>query len=120
MKDYRKIFKKHYGVSFGSEYEIHHIDLNHDNNEISNLMILPKRLHHQYHFLLNSINYQESIFNKTFNAKIHSNSINGDNYNLAMIESFIPVLQECNKWYDYKMYLNGEIPNIHGINLEVE
>ena len=25
---------------------------------------------------------------------------------------------ECGKWYDFKLYLDGELPNIHGITLE--
>lgn len=120
MKDYRKLYKKHYGIGFGKNFDIHHIDLNHENNDINNLMILPKKLHHEYHLLLNAVNYQENIFQKTFNAKIHSNIVNGDNYNLMMAKQLISVLEECNKWYDYKLYLDGVIPNIHKIKLEVE
>lgn len=119
MKNYRKMFKKYYGIEFDDKYEIHHIDLNHENNDISNLMILPKKLHHQYHFLLGHIVCQDGILNKTFDAKIHSTVLQGDNYNLMMIENFIPILQECNKWYDYKLYLEGIIPNIHEFILEV-
>lgn len=26
--------------------------------------------------------------------------------------------EECGKWYDFKLYLDGELPNIHGITLE--
>lgn len=119
MKGYRKLFKNYYKIEFDSNYEVHHIDLNHENNDISNLMLLPKKLHHEYHIALNATYYQDNIFQKTFNAKIHSNMINGDNYNFIMIKKLISVLEECNKWYDYKLYLDGLIPNIHNINLEV-
>lgn len=53
--DYRKYFKEYYGIDFSSKYDIHHIDLNHNNNSIKNLMILPKDLHHKYHFYLESM-----------------------------------------------------------------
>ena len=76
MEDYRKKFKKYYGVNFGKEYEIHHIDLNHENNEIDNLMILPKKLHQDYHTLLKCTYDHGNIFEKKFNAKIYGNVAN--------------------------------------------
>lgn len=115
---YREDFKRHYGIKFGKEYDVHHIDLNHNNNSIENLMVLPKKLHNKYHFLFNSVHSSsENIFGKKFNAQIHSNIINGDNYNLQMAKELIDTLYECNKWYDYKLYLDGVIPNIHNIDL---
>lgn len=118
MESYRTVFKKHYGIDFSREYDIHHIDLNHNNNDINNLMLLPKELHSEYHTLLNSVcSSNESIFNKEFNAKIHGNAICGDIYNLQMAKELIDILYECNKWYDYKMFLDGVIPNIHNIEL---
>lgn len=41
MKQYRNYFKNYYKLCFGKDYEVHHIDLNHNNNDISNLMLLP-------------------------------------------------------------------------------
>lgn len=117
MRQYRKYFQDYYGIKLNKNYDIHHIDLNHENNQISNLMILPKKLHNKYHILINSTNFTGDIFCKTFNAKIHSNIVNGDNYNLYMSQQLIEVLYECNKWYDYKLYLDGEILNIHNIEL---
>lgn len=114
-KDYRKIIKEYYNINLESNYDVHHIDLNHNNNEISNLMIIPKKLHQKYHKYLNAINYNDNIFIKKFDAHIHSNIFKGDNYNLELINNFIPILIECNKWFDYKMYLDGKLPNIHNI-----
>ena len=66
MESYRTVFKKHYGIDFSREYDIHHIDLNHNKNDINNLMLLPKELHSEYHTLLNSVcSSNESIF-RTF------------------------------------------------------
>lgn len=45
LKDYREKFKRYYGLSFSKDYHIHHIDLDHSNNDIENLMIVPKELH---------------------------------------------------------------------------
>lgn len=49
LKDYREKFKRYYGLSFSKDYHIHHIDLDHSNNDIENLMIVPKELHEVYH-----------------------------------------------------------------------
>lgn len=48
--DIRKLYKKHYGMDFGSSYDIHHIDLNKNNNDISNLLLLPQELHRRFHW----------------------------------------------------------------------
>ena len=49
--DYRKFYKDYYGIDFGPEYDVHHIDRNRSNNDIQNLLLLPTRLHHQLHWV---------------------------------------------------------------------
>lgn len=114
-EDYRNKFKKHYGIEFGNEFHVHHIDLDHTNNDIKNLMILPKKLHNLYHFLLGT--RDGGKLQRTINAKIHSYIVNGDRYELENEKKLIEVLMECNKWYDYMLYLNGEMPNIHDLEV---
>ena len=47
--DYRRHYKQRYDIEFGSDYDIHHIDMNHENNDITNLILLPKVLHQKLH-----------------------------------------------------------------------
>lgn len=53
MSNHRKIWKEHFGDipkdSEGFSYEIHHIDGNHKNNDISNLKMITIREHLQIH-----------------------------------------------------------------------
>lgn len=53
-KNHRHVWIKHYGSipydENGQTYEIHHIDGNKDNNDISNLLCLSIREHSQIHF----------------------------------------------------------------------
>lgn len=114
MEHYRKKFKEYYGVSFGCEYDIHHLDLDHNNNDISNLMILPRELHNRYHYLRNE--YENGV---EIGCDIVGTGVNHSNLSMDIVEEFIKVLRECNKWYDYKLYLDGRLPNIHRITLEV-
>jgi len=52
--NYRKIYKKHYGLiprdSYGRTYEIHHIDGNHNNNDPKNLIAITLQEHYDIHY----------------------------------------------------------------------
>lgn len=113
--NYRTVFKKHYNIDFGNDYEIHHIDLNHDNNDISNLMILPKELHNKYHKLLNE--HEETSHIRSFYVIPTGNSLCCETMNLNFCEQLIPVIKEMNIWIDYKSFLDGKLTNIHNIKL---
>jgi len=117
--NYRQIYNKHYGIKIPKWYDIHHLDLNRSNNEIRNLLLIPKGLHARYHFLINTTeSCGKNKLEKTFYAEIIGNALNGNLYNLQNAQNLIETIIECNRWYDYKKYLDGEIPNIHGIELE--
>lgn len=49
LKDYRKKYKRHYGIDFDRTYVVHHIDEDRENNDINNLLLLPSALHSKYH-----------------------------------------------------------------------
>jgi len=52
--NYRKIYENHYGTipkeKDGRNYEIHHIDGNHSNNDPNNLVALTIQEHHNIHY----------------------------------------------------------------------
>lgn len=54
-KNYRKKYEDITGVKIPQNHEIHHIDFNRENNEILNLVCLPKELHNKYHSTRNEI-----------------------------------------------------------------
>lgn len=49
LKNYREKYKRHYNIDFGSDFVVHHIDENRQNNDIENLLLLPRELHSKYH-----------------------------------------------------------------------
>lgn len=55
--DYKQIYSKELnGLKWNSKiYDVHHIDLNHNNNDFNNLVLIPKRLHRKFHFLFNGL-----------------------------------------------------------------
>lgn len=121
LKDYREKFKRYYGLSFSKDYHIHHIDLDHSNNDIENLMIVPKELHEVYHECL--VNVQMLTEGKgtsrlfEFDVKPTGNISGYKNFVFTILLRFMKVLEEMNNWHDYKLYLEGKMPNYHGITL---
>lgn len=115
--NYRKKYKQHYGIDFSSDYVVHHIDLDRSNNEIKNLLLLPKKLHARYHFCLSSMRaHGGSGYKFTVDGSIKPMAF--ESWYLNTFDMFAETLIECAKWYDYKLYLDGYIPNIHGITLD--
>lgn len=111
LKNYRLKYKRYYGIEFDVSYAVHHIDEDRENNDISNLVLLPSRLHSKYHF------QKQIIESMQVPTRITGNALNAQSYYIRCLDEFLSTLRECNKWYDYKMYLDGCIPNIHGIEL---
>ena len=53
MENYKKVFKEATGIKYwdSKKYEIHHIDRDRENNNIRNLLLVPKKLHTKIHAL---------------------------------------------------------------------
>lgn len=78
MKDYRKIYADYYCIEWDSKlFEVHHIDRNRENNDVHNLVLLPKKLHKEYHRIISIIQYDfengADIFNVTSFDIYHAN-----------------------------------------------
>ena len=54
--DYRKAYKEHYCIDFGSSMVVHHIDGDRRNNDISNLLLMPRDIHFDWHRVLPLVN----------------------------------------------------------------
>jgi len=116
MTVYKKIYQECLGIKIdGSLYDIHHLDENRKNNRLENLLMLPKGLHHKYHFYKNKLSNIEPFITDIITVKSYGQGYN--NQIISVINNFIQVWEECNKWADYKLYLLGEIGNIHGIEV---
>lgn len=113
QKNYRRIYEQKCNIKIPKGYEIHHIDFNRDNNNIMNLVALPKELHNKYHTLLRrykSIHYEvqtelKSILElgSAINAYIKNND-------LKIIGEFIDVWYECQHYVLYRDQSLGIIP----------
>lgn len=117
MLAYKKIYETEIGSKIdGRIFDIHHLDENRENNDFSNLLMLPKTLHHKYHFYKNrlvSVNDFVTDILTVFDGGYMCNDYAIEQYN-----EFLAVWKECNKWADYKLYKTGKLDNIHNIKEE--
>lgn len=93
--NYRKFYKDYYGIDFGPEYDIHHIDQNRNNNDIKNLLLLPKRLHSQLHWVNNTL---FAYFNNSKNFLQIMNNAHHCNYLSSTVEMWRVLCEEMPKW----------------------
>ena len=69
-KDYRAIYKEFYDIEFDSSFVIHHIDFDRTNNDIENLILLPRGLHSKYHQVIREIQGTPKSENPLIDLKI--------------------------------------------------
>lgn len=99
MKNYREKYKRHYGIDFGKEYAIHHIDGNRENNEIENLLLLPMALHSKYHTYRDMfIAYAGSGI--CFDLTYSGSCLRG--LQLSQLDDLRKVLNEIQEWIEAK------------------
>lgn len=103
LKNYRLKYKRYYDIDFDSSYDVHHIDFDRTNNDINNLILLPKELHSKYHLLINELGGADNYGTVKFNVFIN---LLVSNYNASILEELGAVLQDINKWVVYKQKLN--------------
>lgn len=94
---YRLKYKNYYNIEFDDSYVIHHIDFDHNNDDIDNLLLLPKALHTQYHSLLSYIESEKDHKLRLLIGEITPNQLDA-------LASFIKTLKQIEKWMKWKQY----------------
>ena len=106
LKNYREKYKRYYKIDFDNSYAIHHIDFNRKNNDIKNLLLLPKNLHHKYHYYLTKL-FPFDWKQGSVNINIKIEQFAPLKYvNTQELLEFINILLECKKWISYKERLD--------------
>lgn len=95
-QNYREKYKQYYGIDFGSDCAIHHIDFNRSNNDIDNLLLLPRNLHAKYHMCLSSCADKEHKINGIIGE--------WDKYQLKELKNLVEALEEISRWVKWKQY----------------
>ena len=104
--NYREKYKRHYNIAFGPEYEVHHIDLNHKNDDIENLLLLPKDLHRAYHKIIAELCGPEDLSHFTLDfATLDPYS---ENF-ASSVGKLCSIIGQCQRWIQYKESLDSRV-----------
>lgn len=94
--NYRQYYKDYFGIEFGSEMAVHHIDFDRSNNDIGNLLLIPKELHAKYHMRISQL------------GGAHSGMIDpdmricGNTYRTSALRGLAEVFDEVMDWLQIK------------------
>lgn len=113
MVDYRRAYKRYFNIEFGSEYVVHHIDFDRENNDISNLLLLPRELHSKYHMIINAITIDSSKPKADGIIDVRLSNILITDYNFKMFEHLPETVAECFKWEEWRRYRYDEGVKAH-------
>ena len=99
--DYRQIYKDYYGIEFGPDMVVHHINFDRSNNSIDNLLLLPNRLHAKYHYTLQLLTGID--MSKSLNNGLMLNDLNMLIMYPDYLRKMAEVLDEIRPWYRMKI-----------------
>ena len=107
--DYRKIYESETKIKIPKGFDVHHLDFNRDNNDISNLVALPRDLHAKFHKTYNALCIPDK------SDLIPKNSFQTGIVNICMqtITEYNTVYSEVISWINYRDYLMGILTNIY-------
>lgn len=122
IKNYRTKYKRFYNINFDERYVVHHIDFNRENNDISNLILLPKELHAKYHLVISAITFDPNAPKTNGILDFRLSNKNITFYQTKMLNIFPSVIEDCAKWIMYKEYKYDKscIWYIFGYNNEID
>ena len=106
LKNYRLKYKRYYEIEFDDTYDIHHIDFDRSNNDISNLILLPKKLHARYHMALNALGGVDGEGKLKIAGRIDDAF---SFYELEMLKVFIEAKEEIQKYIFLKETNYGRV-----------
>ena len=95
--DYRQFYREYYGIDFGPEMAVHHIDFDRDNNAIENLLLLPVELHQRYHECIRQLLGAKSGF-----VDLRLDGLCKSSEFPEPLESMAQIFREVQIWQDIK------------------
>lgn len=103
--DARQYYKDYFNIDFGNEYVVCHMDLNSSNNDIDNLLLMPKNLYSRYNMLMSGLNGSGGNITIDFKIEPNCNGINLYEYNAA--KQLCETMAEIDEWVKKKCDLQA-------------
>lgn len=113
--NYRKFYEEQTKTKLPKNFEVHHIDLNRENNDISNLVAIPKKLHQELHSRFDSLYIPENKFELLPQGILGTKGSGFNWFVFNQFKLYEEVCSEVSKWIDHRDYLRGLIMNINNL-----
>lgn len=94
---YRAKYEKFYGIKLPKTMDVHHIDFNHNNDDIRNLIALPRKLHQRYHKLLYTLGGYDDSGRVEMNIRINKTAI-ASHYECEILKELYEVINEIHPY----------------------
>ena len=104
--NYKKAYENYYGIIVPDDFEIHHIDYNHGNNAMNNLVALPKELHRKLHETKRSLDMFKSNFTVD-DIIVHSGKITAKTEFIQMLYRHLFVIELCTEYVNKRDFSRG-------------
>ena len=108
--DYRSKYKAYYGIDFDDSFVIHHIDFDHSNNDIDNLILLPRTLHSSYHEIVTELqDYDNPRNDGTVSFRVDNQALFFNKHRFKKMSS---LFTKINDWVALKNQGYYKIPTV--------
>lgn len=101
MVDYRELYEREV-EPIGREYEIHHINCDHTDNDIDNLVMLPRELHHRWHEsyqkVLNLSWLDQDVMCFLIPQSIYKGGSGYNHWALGIMSDYVLFTDQVNDW----------------------
>lgn len=108
---YRQDYEKYYKIKLDNNWDVHHIDYNHNNNDVNNLVALPNHLHQKLHEAYRQFELSKQNFSLS-DIVLHSGQLCAHTEFMQALNNYINIVNECtvfmNMRNSYKMRLENE------------
>jgi hypothetical protein len=116
---YRQIYQKQTIIKIPKYFDVHHLDRKRENNHILNLLALPKKLHHSYHWHLNYFlcthenpHYTNVVDRLSMKINFTPDNDPSFNYhytikdclNIELLSKMFAIIEEMEKWVSIRNY----------------
>ena len=108
---YRQDYEKYYDVKLDNSWHVHHIDYNHNNDNIENLVALPNYLHLELHSAYDDwISCKQNF--QLSDIRLHSGLCCNHSDFMAALTNYLNVIDKCTVFMNMrdfsKMRVNNE------------
>lgn len=101
LDTYNSLFN--FPAEYAEYWDVHHIDNDHNNNDMKNLVLIPHELHQKYHTL------RRTAIMCQLPDRMFGNEVSTILYESNSISNYLSCLEECMIYMDYKKMADYKI-----------